>query len=153
MAATITLKSYNDSGSRDGVDGYWRIDFNVADDIGEEIDAQLDNSGMPMTTPDQSLIFDFTGPIKKISFSGERVDGDINNSVSTTNAAWIALIEARLNGQQNSRGPFRYSKSSDPTSRFPQTSNVPCFIAKFSWRYSSKSVNTISFGLDLWVGQ
>lgn len=151
MSAPVRLKSYSDSGNKDNSSGFWQIDFTTVEEIQESEDSNLDQMVIPMQEAEQAMVFDFQGSGRKISMSGSRIDGDLNDGSPMTNADWILMIRNLMKGKQNLIGPFRLTKVWTPASYMPQET-VTCYIDKFKWRYSVGGVNEITWDLSLLVG-
>lgn len=150
--AAITLKSNTDTGDRDGTGSYWQIDFNLVDMIDETDTANLKQLTIARRPATQAIVDDYDGTGRTININGSRVNGELNNGVSMTNAAWILLIRERLNGMQRSKGPFRLVKTSSPAAYIPQETTT-CYINKFRWQYLSSHADTILWDLQLTVGR
>lgn len=151
MVAPIILKSYNDSGDKNG-GSYWQIDFTNISSISEPEDAGLDQSPTPMMDSTKALIFDFLGSTRRVTISGTRGNGDLNDGVAMSNSDWILAIRSKMNGQQGITGPFRLVKQFENSEYWPNET-VYCAIASFSPSMAAGVPTEISYSLELLVGE
>lgn len=151
MAAPMVIKSNLDNGDAGPTGTYWQIDFTTVDQVEEGDDCNLDQMPIPMSPSTGAMVFDYLGSVRKGSFSGSRVDGDLNNGVAMSNADWITLIRGRLSGSQNLYGPYRLVKTSAPATRYPQETNY-IYISRFKWRYETGGINVITYDLEYMLG-
>ena len=147
----MIIKSYSDSGNKDGSGSFWRADLNLAEEIEETEECNLDKMPLPATPATSAIVFDYNGTARNGSLQGVRTNGELNNGVSMTNADWILLIRGKLAGNQNVIGPFRLTKATDVAGYIPQET-VYIYINRFKWAYNRNSVHEITYTIDYFVG-
>ncbi len=149
MAVTIVLKSFSDLGDRDHVnkaaDPSWSIEF-INAKLGEEEVSDLSAMGLSMTDSSQAICLDMDGVLREISFSGKRPDG----YGGISNADWIESVRSKIHGQQIFKGPYRYIKTSNPTTQVPQDdgSTAPYEVSKLVIAAGASSSGNVGITLD-----
>ncbi len=153
MVYGFCLRSYNDASDRDGTGSGWYYSLETVTKIDESDSSAIDALAMTGMTSADCICGDFSGPVRKITIEGERADNTVDTAGATmTNAVWVANIRGLLSKFQILKGPYKFIKTTNPTSLFPNET-VYVMIEDFRVNWDKETPTNISYSLKMVVSK